>query len=259
MRLFIVSAILATLCLLPFLSERLDFNLPLKGVLYIPSIGLDYMRVFFHELGHCVAFWLFGYPALPSFDFQYGGGVTYPVMGRLWLVQGCSLGVLAGGIYYLCRGDGVLPEDERRPLLGIVVLLTLLIIGLAFTQGHNVAIMFMGYGAEVCIAVFCMSRAMLGLTLYGAVERYLNMTFGLYVLATNAVLLYGLRTSDVAREAYGMQKGGELQGDFDQIADRLDLTLQSVAGLSLGFMGVMLIGLLAFVAWWKRKYLNSAG
>jgi membrane-associated protease RseP (regulator of RpoE activity) len=222
-------------------------------VLAIPYIGLDYMRIFFHELGHCVTFWLFGYPAVPTFDFEYGGGMTYPVIGRIWLVQGISFAGLAAGIYYLCRGDGVLFDNERRPLLVIVILLTLLIAGLAFTQGHNVAILFMGYGAEVCIAVFCMARAILGLTLYGAVERYLNMTFGLYIIGLNAMILRGLMTSDIAREAYGMQKGGELQGDFDQIADLLGTTLQSVAGLSLGFMGLILIGLVVFVIWWKNN------
>jgi len=253
MRLFVISFLLASLCLLPFLSEWLDFNLPLKGVLAIPYIGLDYMRIFFHELGHCVTFWLFGYPAVPTFDFEYGGGMTYPVMGRIWLVQGISFAGMAAGIYYLCRGEGVLFDNERRLLPVIVVLLTLLIIGLALTQGHNVAILFMGYGAEIFIAVFCMARAVLGLTRYGAVEKYLNMTFGLYVMAYNIVLLRSLMTSDIAQMAYGMQKGGELQGDFDQIADRLGATLQSVAGLSLGFMGLMLIGLVAFVVWWKNN------
>jgi len=82
MRLFIISSILAAFFLLPFLSEWLGFDLPLRGLLFIPFTGVDYMRIFFHELGHCVTFWVFGYPAVPAFDFQYGGGMTYPVMGR---------------------------------------------------------------------------------------------------------------------------------------------------------------------------------
>jgi hypothetical protein len=168
-------------------------------------------------------------------------------------VQGGVFAVLAAGVYYLCRGDGFFFDNERLPLLAIALLLTLLILALAFTQGHNVAIAFMGYGGEVCIAVFCMARAMLGLTLYGAVEKYLNMVFGLFVLGLNAALLRSLMTSDVARMAYGMQKGGELQGDFEQIATRLGLTVQSVAGLSLAFMALMLIGLVVFVIWWKNN------
>jgi hypothetical protein len=253
MRLLVISSVLAVLFLLPFLSEWLSFDLPLRGLLFIPFTGLDYMRIFFHELGHCVTFWIFGYPSIPMFDFEYGGGMTYPVMGRLWFVQGSIFALLAAGIYYLCRRDGFLLDNERRPLLVIVLLLALLILALALTKGHNVAIAFMGYGGEVCIAVFCMARAMLGLTLYGTVEKYLNMVFGLFVLGTNAVLLRSLMVSDVARMAYGMQKGGELQGDFDQIASQLGLTLQSVAGLSLAFMALMLIGLVVFVIWWKRN------
>src|SRR5688500_2816830 len=31
----------------------------------------------FHELGHAVVGWLFGYPSIPAFDFVYGGGITH--------------------------------------------------------------------------------------------------------------------------------------------------------------------------------------
>lgn len=253
MRLFFVSAAFAALCLLPLWAEWTGDDLPLRGLLFIPYTGLDYMRIFFHELGHSVTFWLFGYPSVPTFDFTYGGGMTYPVMGRLWLVQGIVLAGMAAGIAYLCRRDGVLFDNERRPLLAVALVLTMLIVALAFTQGHHVAIGFMGYGGEVLVACFCMARAMLGLTHYGAVERYLNMTFGLFVLGSNILLLWGLAASDIARLAYGQQKGGELMGDFDQIAKGLGLSVQSVAAWSLGFMGLMIAGLCVFVLWWRSN------
>lgn len=58
--------------------------------------GLSALKTLFHEIGHAVIAWLLGQPALPAFDFAYGGGITHitefqPVLavfvlaGMLWL------------------------------------------------------------------------------------------------------------------------------------------------------------------------------
>lgn len=254
MRLFFVSAAFAALCLLPLWAEWTGDDLPLRGLLFIPYTGLDYTRIFFHELGHCVTLWLFGYPSVPTFDFQHGGGMVYPVMGRVWLVQGIVFAGMVAGVYCLCRRDGVLFDGERRPLLVAALLLSLATLALAFTEWHNAAVDFMGYGAEIGIAVFCIGRAALGMTRYGVVERYLNMVFGLFVLGINVLLLLGLRTSDVVREAYAMQKGGEMQGDFEKIAERLGVGVQSVAGGSLAYMALMVALGFVILRWWRKQH-----
>jgi len=253
MRFYIISFILAVLFLLPYVHEFFGFSLGVfRGVLYIPYTGLDYMRIFFHELGHCVTFWLFGYPSVPMFDFEYGGGVTYPVMGRLWVLQYGVFAAMAGGLCYLCRTDGFFFNDECYPLLVIAILLIALHLSVAFNEGHRALIFFMGYGAEIIMAVFCMVRAILKLTLYGVVERYLNMIFGLFVIGSNIALLAGLIYSDIVRDAYSMQKGQELAGDFDQIAGLLSISVQSVAKGALAYMAFMLaFGFVA--AWWFAK------
>ena len=254
MRFYIVSLFLACVFLLPYVHEFFGFSLgAFQFILTIPYTGLDYTRVFFHELGHCVTFWLFGYPSVPMFDFEYGGGVTYPVMGRVWVVQGGVFAAMAGGLYYLCRPDGFFFNNERYPLLVITVILVVLHLSLAFNEGHRALISFMGYGAEIIMAVFCMARAILKLTLYGAFERYLNMIFGIFVIGSNLALLNGLIYSDIARSAYGAQKGEELAGDFDQIADMLNMNIQSVAKLALAYMAFMLIFGAVAVWWWKAN------
>jgi hypothetical protein len=35
------------------------------------------LKTLFHELGHAVVAWLLGHPAIPAFDFVYGGGFTH--------------------------------------------------------------------------------------------------------------------------------------------------------------------------------------
>jgi hypothetical protein len=46
--------------------------------LAVPMIGFvpDVLITVIHELGHVATAWLFGSPALPSFDLTYGGGVS---------------------------------------------------------------------------------------------------------------------------------------------------------------------------------------
>src|SRR6266850_2191771 len=44
--------------------------IPFFRILFFPLITIA------HEMGHAVVAWIFGRPAVPAFDFTYGGGVT---------------------------------------------------------------------------------------------------------------------------------------------------------------------------------------
>ncbi|MFT5129752.1 MAG: hypothetical protein ACI8W8_003381, partial [Rhodothermales bacterium] len=37
---------------------------------------MSYLKILVHELGHSAVAWLFGYPGLPTFSLQHGGGVA---------------------------------------------------------------------------------------------------------------------------------------------------------------------------------------
>ena len=58
------------------------------------ATGLSYIGVFFHEIGHALFNWLYGYMAVPTFDFASGGGMTYQDLrdhdvneGDVWAAQ----------------------------------------------------------------------------------------------------------------------------------------------------------------------------
>jgi len=234
MRLFLISLLAALVFCLPFLSEQLDFTVPAAGLLRVPATGLEYMLVFFHEIGHTASAWLFGSPAFPQFDFTHGGGLSryydrsFILLGLIWLL--CA--VLAAK---LCR------DMHYRLLvfLGIGIALHVLFV---FTRLHDVFTAFMGHGAEVLVGGFCLLRAFWNTTekSRGAAERWLNMIFGLYALLHNMILTAGLMLSETSRDAYALQKGGHLQGDLDSIAGVLHVPVQTVAGflflLSLGIL-----------------------
>ena len=40
------------------------------------------LSVVIHEIGHSIFYMFYGYKAIPSFDFQYGGGLTSAVSNQ---------------------------------------------------------------------------------------------------------------------------------------------------------------------------------
>lgn len=246
LRFYLICLLITAACLWPSLAELQDIDIgTLARLMNIPNTGLLYMGVFFHEIGHTVTNFLFGYIAFPTFDFAHGGGMTYSGGERHWLLQGIGLLAMAGII-------GLLFVERYYGLMIGAGMIAIIYAALAFTEGYQSAILFMGYGTEVLIAVFCLHRAMTG----GAVnktEQYLNMIFGLHVLGRNAILLGGLYYSEVARMAYSMQKGQEMAGDFDRLADLMNSDVKKICIYAILFMILTLIG--AFV-WQKTRPLE---
>lgn len=226
---------LAALLLWPSLAELLDIStrVPVLGIF---TTGLDYMGVFFHEIGHAVAGWLFGFVSLPTFDFEYGGGMTYHLSGRLWPLQIAWLLAAAAGLGYLY-------QMREFGMLVVAGVLSAFYVFLAFTSWHEAFIVFMGHGGELLIASFCLLRVFAKNTV-SLTERYLNMIFGVFIFGRNMILLGGIYLSDIAREAYAMQKGREMAGDFDRFADLLNISIHAAVMVGMAVMALLLAGLL---------------
>ena len=229
MRLFLISLPIALLFLWPDLAEQLDFARPPR-FLAIPANGLGYMCVFFHEIGHSISYWLYGYPSLPTFDFQDGGGMTYggarigPLLWAAWL------GMAAAGVW--------LWRHWHYGAFAVLGLFALAHAATALTEGHHNVIGYMGHGGEILIGGFCLVRAGLGAhdTKYGELERWLNAVFGLYTFGRNLIMSFGLAFSDLSRAAYAQQKkNGHIQSDFTRLAEDLHVKMQSVAWFSISF------------------------
>jgi hypothetical protein len=244
LRLILISLAIAALMLAPGIAYDMDRHFPGEGILRIPATGLDYMAVFFHELGHTALRWAFGQPAIPTFDWQDGGGMTY-AYDRSWPLQGLVWVFMAAGLGWLWKNGG-------RGLFYIVSGVFIFLFALSFSEEKSdMLAVYMGHGAEIMIACFCILRALTN-TVEGdkVVERWLNMVFGLYTLGRNIVMCRNLY-SDVGQMAYDMQKGEHVQGDFRRLAELMNVKIETVAGLSLGFMIVML-ALTGLLAWHLR-------
>jgi len=181
---------------------------------------LSYLAVLVHELGHAIVSWLFGYPALPAFDFLFGGGFT-PTWERSTILR---IAVYAGiaALFWLYRRNGA--------ALVALAVLTLLYSIAAITQAHQVVILLAGHGSELVFAGIFLFRAMKGSAILHKVERPLYAMAGFFLLFGNLALAHRLVTSEEARIAYEEAKGGGAWMDFSQIArDFLHVELPTTA------------------------------
>ncbi|MCG8363287.1 MAG: hypothetical protein MJA27_08155 [Pseudanabaenales cyanobacterium] len=151
-----------------------------------------------HELGHAFCGWLFGYPAIPAFDFVHGGGVTSH-FGRLWfLIGGIYIGF--GYVYYRYRNNYL----TLRCLLGGVVVYSTII----FTSIHEAIITVMGHGFELLFSGVFLYRTLSGEACHYPIERPLYAMMAFFTLTYDIRFAYGLIFDLQARAGYLQGKGG---------------------------------------------------
>lgn len=211
---FILSSglVLALLTILPFYAWIFGENWPLVQGFPLGwlSAGMSYMATFFHEIGHTVFMWFYGYPTIPIFDFEHGGGFAVAVTGQQILILVVIWGLMAYGLWFL------------RGYLGLQLLVLgafILNVSLTFSLNHNYVCDFMGPAFECLMASFLLYRALFDLAPRGDLERFLNSFFGFGMIFQVFVNGYGLLNSGAFRLVYYEQKGSHGFGDFDKIAD----------------------------------------
>ncbi len=194
------------------------------------------LPVIIHELGHAVAAWVFGRPAIPAFDFHYGGGVTR------WFdqVPGLVVVVMVAMLYLGWR-------MRRRPVATICVGAGVVVYSLlAWNKGHMLVIEASGHGFELLFAGVFLYRAFTGLGLRLSVERPLYGMLGLWFLFHNLAFANQLLTNPAARAEYAAAKGGGDWMDFAQLSRDLNMEFSLVVGCYL-ILCLMVVPL-AFIA-----------
>lgn len=252
MRLFFISLIIALAVLSPEIAELQNWDMPgwALTVLRAPHAGLGYMTVFFHELGHTVAMYSFGIPAVPVFNFADGGGFAKPLMDRTWILQGA---VYIGVLYFCWQ----LFLEYRFSWIVLVAALVAAHLYFSFNDRHEWVINFMGNGGAVLVGCYCIWRAACGQTYSEhspVAEKYINMIFGLYAVANGALLSYSLYANDLAREIYNAGIGGHIANDFTVIADRLDTRIENVALFFGGYIALCILATAAAIVIYRRDH-----
>ena len=167
------------------------------------------LLIIVHELGHASVAWLFGYAAIPAFDFTYGGGITMQTSDRIPLLLfgiGC-------GFVYLCY------RYRQNDLTSRVLLGGAIAYGIcAFTPIHHILIVAMGHGFELLFAGIFLYRALSGWGCRHSIKQPLYGMLGLFTVFYDIRFAHTLLTSAEEREIYELGKGGILDNDFVRLA-----------------------------------------
>lgn len=193
-------------------------------VLAIPfaRFVLSYLGVLVHELGHSVVSWIFGYPAVPAFDFSYGGGVSVSFDRNGGLVM--TILALWGFLFWSYR--------KYPRLLGLLAAVFGLWAVLAWTPLHEALGIAMGHGTELVFAGIFLYRAAGGSGCkMPEIERPLYSMIGWFLVLEQTWFAWGLVTDPGKRQLYADAKGGGHWMDFSRLArDYAHVSLETVAG-----------------------------
>ena len=190
-----------------------------------------------HELGHALAAWAFGIPAIPAFDFVYGGGVT--------VNQGRSSGLMIL-IYLAFAALAYWVRENRGYLIALAVWVCAYTL-VAFTPLHEAIEIAMGHGSELIFAGIFLYRALTGSACRVSGERPLYAFCALFILLSDAAFALSLLTSSASVSDYEDAKGGGHWMDFSRLAgDYAHIGLQAVVFVFL--IAVVLVPFAAYVA-----------
>ncbi len=195
----------------------------------ILQVLIHYMVVLVHELGHAGAGWVFGFPSIPAFDFQYGGGVTSH-MSRSNLLAGAVFVGLAG----LAIGQREIPKQSMG--FGFAAAFYAASIWMGWDQ---ILILAMGHGLELIFAGLFVYRAATGSGCRLEAERPLYGWLGFHIVFHDLAFAWGLASSTAARAQYGAAKGGGHWMDFSRLAQ--DIFLVPLETIALSFLMLTLL------------------
>jgi hypothetical protein len=184
------------------------------------SFYLSYFVILVHELGHSALSWLFGFPAIPAFDFLHGGGVSVSSTDRYFAI-----------VWLLYGGLGWLLYRYRRNTLTMQVLVTTGIIYtiFAFSPIQDLLRVAMGHGFELIFAGMFCYRGLSGFACRYSIERPLYLMLGLFTSIYDLRFCWNLLFDPVSLDIYLQGKGGLIDNDLVRVArDHLNVPLTVV-------------------------------
>ena len=174
-----------------------------------------------HEFGHAATAWLLGCPAVPAFDFVYGGGITQHHDFQL------PLGLLVGGGWVWL---GWTFRRNPRTLAAIGLCAGVWLVAVSSEWRRELVISSMGHVGELILAgaLLCMALSGVGWR-RPEFERPLGAFAAVFVNLQTLRFAWRLRHDAAFLAEYGEGKGGALMNDLEVIA--LDLKIWTGASI----------------------------
>lgn len=177
----------------------------------------------FHELGHAVAGWLFGYPSIPAFDFVYGGGLTHHGEFHRSIAVAVALGFAY--LLWLFR--------ENRKTLAIIGALFLVWLYLVTREWRReIAFASAGHLSEFILAGILFYKALAGVGWRSPeFERPLGAFVAFFVQIHSTLFAWRLTHDAAFLDWYRQGKGGALMNDLEVVALDLHIWLDWRPGI----------------------------
>lgn len=214
---------------------------------YFPFLSfiLSPLTTLVHELGHTAVLWLFGFSAIPAFDFSNGGGVTMSDLDRTPSIVGAWVLGLAGLLWW---------QRERKPVVAALITAAVVYFFTYNTTGETLAITLGGHGGEIVFGVLFLYRGLTGWGCKVEAERPLYAFLAFMILFSGIRLGTSLMSNSPEKYLYLQGKGG-IDHDLVTGAQIMSMRLESLARL---LVGLELLAIpAAFLAASKRRMIGA--
>ncbi|MDQ6803124.1 MAG: hypothetical protein M3041_20160 [Acidobacteriota bacterium] len=171
----------------------------------------------FHELGHAVMGWILGMPAIPAFDFVYGGGMTSHSGFQIVVAL-----LIAGGFVYVMYFF----RQNRKALFLIGTLFLVWLFFVSSEWRRDLLFSAAGHLSEFILAGILFYQALSGVGWrIPEVERPLGAFVSFFVQINSMQFAWRLMHDPEFLAWYREGKGGMLMNDLEGIA--LDLHIHT--------------------------------
>lgn len=222
---------------------------------FLLAIPLHLFSTVFHELGHTITSWLFGYVAIPTFNFLSGRGLTIP-LGRPNIL------IFLVFLFFCYLFYRLFKLNNNGFYLSQLIVGGVYLFFLFAPTFHTNLIVFLGHVGEIIGAFICCYLALSRQNNMTLPKRYIFFVLGTFTFMNLFVFVYKLNFNPVFIEQY--INPNELF--IDSYENDL-VRLRNSTGLSIGFWtaSLALLNCLAiyllpyslrypeniFVKWWK--------
>lgn len=203
------------------------FGAIIAHAFWLTAVPLETLKTLFHEIGHAVVAWLLGQPAIPAFDFLFGGGTTH--IGDFHV--SLALAVAAGFAYVAWRF-----RNDARIATAVAVVSLLWVVCVSREWRRETAIAAAGVAFELLLAATFLYMAIANVGWRRPeIERPLGALIAFFVQFDSWIFALRLIRDEDFLAWYQEGKGGALMNDLEVVALNLKIylglgtTIQSVA------------------------------
>jgi hypothetical protein len=201
-----------------------------------------------HELGHAIVAWILGHPAIPAFDFVYGGGFTN--YGDFHASLAIAIGAAFAYIAWLFRRN-------PKTLAVLAVIFVVWLIAVSGGWRRETAIAAAGHAAEVIFAAIFFYMALSGVGWrMPEVERPLGAFAAFFVQIQTMVFAWRLFHDPDMLAVYREGKGGALMNDLEVVALNLHIYLglnTSIEGMAKLLFVFSFVPIPVAIVWYLQR------